>query len=68
MIAPFHRTTRSLTAIVVQAYTSVCVPLAPCWFRSQDIHPVIDHDRGGPISPPGKNSPIKPVLPPRLAG
>jgi hypothetical protein len=33
--------------------------------RHRDIAPVIDHDRGGPISPPGKNSPIRPVLPPR---
>ena len=34
--------------------------------RHKHIEPVIDHDRGAPVSGRGKNSPVKPVLPPRL--
>ena len=34
--------------------------------RHAHIEPVIDHDRGGPVSGKGKNSPLKPELPPRL--
>lgn len=33
--------------------------------RHRDISPVIDHDRGAPVSGKGRNSPIEPVLPPR---
>lgn len=33
--------------------------------RHKDIAPVIDHDRGAPVSGKGKNSPIEPTLPPR---
>jgi hypothetical protein len=32
--------------------------------RHKHIMPVIDHDRGAPVSGPGRNSPVKPVLPP----
>ncbi len=32
--------------------------------RHRHIQPVIDHDRGAPVSGRGKNSPIVPVLPP----
>ena len=34
--------------------------------RHRDIAPVIDHDRGAPVSGKGRNSPIEPVLPPRI--
>ena len=34
--------------------------------RHAHIEPVIDHDRGGPVSGKGKNSPLKPELPPRI--
>jgi len=34
--------------------------------RHAHIAPVIDHDRGGPVSQRGRNSPIVPVLPPRV--
>jgi hypothetical protein len=33
--------------------------------RHAHIVPVIDHDRGGPVSQKGRNSPIDPVLPPK---
>ena len=33
--------------------------------RFSHLAPVIDHDRGAPVSGAGRNSPIKPVLPPR---
>ena len=35
--------------------------------RHKHIAPVIDHDRGAAVSGKGKNSPIDPVLPPRVA-
>ena len=35
--------------------------------RHRHITPVIDHDRGVAVSGKGKNSPIDPVLPPRVA-
>lgn len=34
--------------------------------RHRHITPVIDHDRGNPVSGPGRNSPHKPTLPPPL--
>ena len=34
--------------------------------RHRGIAAVIDHDRGGAVSGPGRNSPIKPVLPPHI--
>ena len=34
--------------------------------RHSAVVPVIDHDRGAAVSGKGKNSPIKPVLPPRV--
>lgn len=34
--------------------------------RHRDIAPVIDHDRGAPVSGRGRNSPIEPTLPPRV--
>lgn len=33
--------------------------------RHAHIVPVIDHDRGGPVSQKGRNSPVDPVLPPK---
>ena len=39
---------------------------APLRTRPQHIEPVLDHDRGAPVSQKGKNSPINPKLPPRL--
>ena len=35
--------------------------------RMKHIVPVIDHDRGVAVSGPGKNSPIRPTLPPHAA-
>ena len=32
--------------------------------RHRDVAPVLDHDRGAPVSGKGRNSPVEPVLPP----